>query len=64
MIFNQCLPHGNIENKEGETRWSMNCRFKSLFSPYADKKLGDFFDPVGIKPVTQIGLNYKFPDEE
>ena len=38
LIFNQTLPHGNIINKEKETRWSLNCRFKSIFSPYGDKK--------------------------
>jgi sporadic carbohydrate cluster 2OG-Fe(II) oxygenase len=40
LIFNQNLPHGNITNLELETRWSMNCRFKSIFSPYGDKKIG------------------------
>ncbi len=64
LIFNLCLPHGNIVNKELETRWSMNCRFKNLFSPYADKKLGEFFTPLDIKPITKIGMSYKFPDEE
>ena len=64
LIFNLCLPHGNIVNKELETRWSMNCRFKNLFSPYADKKLGEFFTPLELKPITKIGMSYKFPDEE
>lgn len=68
LLFNQSLPHGNIINTETETRWSMNCRFKSLFSPYGDKKLGEFFEPISIKPATQIGFNYKIPsigeDEE
>tara|TARA_B110000971_G_scaffold193856_1_gene207064 strand:+ start:2635 stop:3438 length:804 start_codon:yes stop_codon:yes gene_type:complete len=61
LIFNQSLPHGNIVNVESETRWSMNCRFKSLFSPYGDKKLGEFFEPISIKPATQIGFDYKMP---
>ena len=39
LLFNQTLPHGNVINVENETRWSMNCRFKSIFSPYGDKKL-------------------------
>ena len=43
LIFDQTLPHGNVINKEKETRWSMNCRFKSMFSPYGDKKIGEFF---------------------
>ena len=43
LIFDQSLPHGNITNIVNETRWSMNCRFKSIYSPYGDKKLGEFF---------------------
>ncbi len=61
LIFNQNLPHGNIVNKEKETRWSFNCRFKSLFSPYGDKKLGEFFEPIEIKPASKIGMIYKYP---
>tara|TARA_Y100000816_G_scaffold84606_1_gene58124 strand:+ start:824 stop:1606 length:783 start_codon:yes stop_codon:yes gene_type:complete len=61
LIFNQALPHGNIVNKENETRWSMNCRFKSLFSPYGDKKIGEFFVPITTRPMTDIGLNFKYP---
>ena len=28
VIFDQTLPHGNVINKENETRWTMNCRLK------------------------------------
>lgn len=62
LIFNQNLPHGNIVNEERETRWSMNCRFKSIFSPYGDKKLGEFFTPITLKPASKIGMEYKFPN--
>ena len=61
LIFNQALPHGNIVNSIPETRWSMNCRFKSVFSPYGDKKIGEFFEPISLKPASEIGINYKFP---
>tara|TARA_B100000579_G_C22794580_1_gene836388 strand:- start:851 stop:1654 length:804 start_codon:yes stop_codon:yes gene_type:complete len=61
LIFNQSLPHGNRINKENETRWSMNCRFKNIFSPYGDKKIGEFFEPITLKPASEIGLKYKFP---
>lgn len=64
LIFNQSLPHGNVVNIENETRWSMNCRFKSLFSPYGEKKLGEFFEPIDIKPATIIGLSYKDPNND
>jgi sporadic carbohydrate cluster 2OG-Fe(II) oxygenase len=62
LIFNQTLPHGNRVNKEKETRWSMNCRFKSLFTPYADKKLGEFFEPVTLRAVSKLGMEYKLPN--
>ena len=63
LVFNQTLPHGNIVNKTKETRWSMNCRFKSLFSPYNFKKFGEVFKPVNIKPATILGMNYKYPNK-
>jgi len=59
LIFNQNLPHGNIVNVEKETRWSMNCRFKNIFSPYGDKKLGEFFAPISMRPMTELALNYE-----
>ena len=61
LIFNQSLPHGNIINKESETRWSMNCRFKGIFTPYTDKKLGEFFEPITLKPLSKLGMNYNLP---
>ena len=63
LIFNQNLPHGNRINKEGKTRWSLNCRFKSVFSPYADKKLGEFFEPITLRAATRIGMSYQLPGE-
>lgn len=59
LIFNQCLPHGNVINNEKETRWSLNCRFKSLFTPYSDKKIGEFFEPISLKKVSELALKYK-----
>jgi len=62
LIFNQGLPHGNRINKENETRWSMNCRFKGVFTPYGDKKIGEFFEPITLRAASQAGMNYKFPN--
>lgn len=59
LIFHQGIFHGNVVNETNETRWSLNCRFKSLFSPYSDKKLGEFFDPIELRPVTKMGLVYE-----
>jgi len=61
LLFNQSLPHGNIVNKEKDTRLSMNCRFKSIYSPYGDKKVGEFFLPITTRAMTEIGIDYKFP---
>lgn len=59
LIFSQNYFHGNRVNETNETRWSLNCRFKSLFSPYGDKKLGEFFEPLDIRPATKMGLAYQ-----
>ena len=64
LIFNQAYPHGNRINQENETRWSMNCRFKGLFTPYSDKKIGEFFEPITLRPVSKIAMNYKLPITE
>jgi len=63
LIFNQNLMHGNRINQETETRWTMNCRFKGAFTPYADKRLGEFFEPITLRAASSIGLSYKFPDD-
>ena len=62
LIFNQVLPHGNRVNTEKETRWSMNCRFKGVFTPYGDKKLGEFFEPVTLRAASKTGMEYQHPD--
>jgi sporadic carbohydrate cluster 2OG-Fe(II) oxygenase len=62
LLFNQNLAHGNVVNEEATTRWTMNCRFKQLLTPYADKRLGDFFEPITLRPSTRLGADYRFPD--
>jgi sporadic carbohydrate cluster 2OG-Fe(II) oxygenase len=61
LIFNQGLPHGNRVNEELQTRWSLNCRFKGVFNPYGDKKIGEFFEPITLRPASLSGLNYCMP---
>ena len=62
LLFSQNLMHGNIVNREPESRWSMNCRFKSLFSPYAGKRLGEFFEPITMRAATRLAMAYEFPE--
>ena len=64
LFFNQSLPHGNIVNKTNETRVSLNCRFKGLFTPYAQKKLGSFFSPLTTKTISKLALKYRFPGDD
>jgi len=61
LVFDQALPHGNRVNEETETRWSMNCRFKGVFTPYGDKKIGEFFEPITLRAASKTGMAYKHP---
>ena len=61
LIFSHSVIHGNIVNDTNETRWSLNCRFKSLMSPYYKKDIAETFVPISIKPATNIGLEYEHP---
>lgn len=61
LVFSHTLIHGNRPNEEDTSRWSLNVRFKGLFTPYSDKRLGDFFEPVTPRPATRFGINYKLP---
>jgi len=62
LLFSQNVMHGNRINQENETRWSMNCRFKSILTPYRGKKMGEFFEPITIRPLTRLGLDYRLPE--
>lgn len=61
LIFNSTLPHGNRVNREDSTRWTLNCRFKSVFSPYANKGLGEHFEPITLRAASKVGLEYRHP---
>jgi len=63
LIFSPLILHGNITNKTKETRFSVNCRFKSLLTPYdvtvkSHRNIPNFYRPLNIKPMTKIGFNY------
>jgi sporadic carbohydrate cluster 2OG-Fe(II) oxygenase len=61
LCFTHTLMHGNRVNVESTARWSLNVRFKGLFTPYSDKKLGDFFEPITLRPASRIGIDYRLP---
>lgn len=63
LIFSPIIQHGNVINKTDETRISLNCRFKSLLTPFdvfskTHRNIPHFFQPYNIKPLTQIGFNF------
>jgi sporadic carbohydrate cluster 2OG-Fe(II) oxygenase len=62
LVFTHTIMHGNRLNLEPTARWSINVRFKSLFTPYSDKKLGDFFTPITLRPTSRIGMQYRLPN--
>ena len=62
LLFSPNIMHGNRINREGTTRWSLNCRFKALLAPYGDKRLGEFFEPLMVRPATRLGMRYRLPE--
>lgn len=63
LVFNSTLPHGNRVNREDSTRWSINLRFKGVFTPYGRKEMGEHFEPITLRPASRIGLAYKHPGD-
>ena len=64
LVFSPILLHGNAMNETRETRWSLNCRFTGLFTPYtsAEKTLGNFYLPITPTATSRIGMNYREPE--
>ena len=63
LIFTPVVMHGNTVNNTKSTRVSLNCRFKSLLSPYdvfskTHRNIPHFYSPLNIKPMTKIGFNF------
>ena len=63
IIFSPLILHGNTVNLTNESRFSLNCRFKSLLSPYdvtvkSHRNIPNFYRPLKIMPMTKIGFNY------
>lgn len=61
LVFNSTLPHGNRLNREDSTRWSINLRFKGVFTPYGRKELGEHFEPITLRAASRVGLDYRHP---
>jgi sporadic carbohydrate cluster 2OG-Fe(II) oxygenase len=64
LVFSPNVLHGNVVNEEPTTRWSLNCRFTGLFTPYgtAERSLGAYYTPITPRPVTRLGSVYREPE--
>ena len=63
LIFSPTLFHGNVINETKHSRVSINCRFKSLFSPEfsefpTERKAGPFYKLLHLSPVTEFGIRH------
>lgn len=61
VVFTPTIMHGNRINQEATTRWTLNIRFKGVFTPYSDKRLGEYFSPISVRPVSRIGMKFQLP---
>ncbi len=63
LVFSPNVLHGNVINEEATTRWSLNCRYTGLFTPYGlgERSLGSYYSPITARPVTRIGMTYREP---
>jgi sporadic carbohydrate cluster 2OG-Fe(II) oxygenase len=59
LLFNPFLMHGNVTNETNTTRFTLNVRVKSMFSPYGGKTFLDYFEPVRLSPTSILGLEYE-----
>lgn len=58
-VFWTGLVHGCRINAENETRWSLNIRYKNLFSPYGSKGLGDYFEILRLSPLARAAFEFE-----
>ena len=63
LLFSPNVLHGNVVNEEPTTRWSLNCRYTGLFTPYGigERSLGSYYSPITARPVTRMGMAYRQP---
>ena len=67
IIFSPNCLHGNVTNEEKISRWSINVRYKNLFSPYSkiienEKKIGTFYNQINPKIITKFNMIYDFDE--
>ena len=54
LIFNTNNFHYVPLNKTKSTRWSLNIRFKNLFTPYGQRNLLDYYEIINTSVLTKM----------
>ncbi len=59
LIFNSNCLHGNVLNETKTVRWSINCRFTGLLTPFTnpERRLGTYYLPITTRAATKMGLS-------
>ena len=63
LIFWSGLFHGSIVNKEGESRLSLNIRYKNLFSPAGMKDQLRYFNILQTSQLIDLGLDFQYREQ-
>lgn len=53
------IAHGCPVNIEDETRWSLNMRYKNIFSPYGARGINDYFELLTLSPLAKVGFDFE-----
>lgn len=56
LLFQPNCGHGANINTENETRWTINIRYKHMFTPFGEKNPLNFFDIIKLSPLSKIAL--------
>jgi sporadic carbohydrate cluster 2OG-Fe(II) oxygenase len=59
LIFDSNCLHGNVLNETKTARWSINCRFTGLLTPFTnpERRLGTYYLPITTRAATKMGLS-------
>ncbi len=66
LIFDSSCLHGNVLNVTKTARWSMNCRFTGLLTPFTnpERRLGTYYLPITTRAATKMGLSLLASQED
>ena len=65
LIFDSSCLHGNVLNETKTSRWSINCRFTGLLTPFTnpERRLGTYYLPITTRAATKMGLEIMNTDK-